>query len=146
MKKFGVWEKGQLSIDAIIKEAWKDSHIEKAGALASFFGLVRGETHQNEPVKCISFEAYKEHVEQSFERIADNVKREYDVLEIFIHHVTGDLDVGDLIMAVLVLGSSRKNVFPALKEVVEMVKKESLIWKKEYLRNGECHWIEYDPL
>ena len=123
---------------------WQSPQIQKAGALASFFGIVRGETHQKEPVQCLSFEAYNEIVERSFARITQEIKEKYGVLEVFIHHVTGGVNVGDLIMAVLVLGSSRKSVFPALQEAVERVKKEAPIWKKETLQNGESRWIEYE--
>ena len=46
-------------------------------------------------------------------------------------------------MIVAVSGKSRKNVFPALEDIVEKVKKEALIWKKETLEDGKSYWIEY---
>lgn len=143
MKKVSLLRKGELSINNLFEEAWRSPQIRKAGAVASFFGIVRGGTYQNEPVRSLKLEAYETLAEKNFEKIADDIKNKYRVFEVFIHHVTGRLDIGDPIMAIIVLGASRKTVFPALEEVVERVKKEALIWKNETLESGESHWIEY---
>jgi molybdopterin synthase catalytic subunit len=144
LKNYISIKREELSPTDLFSRILKNPEIEKAGALASFFGIVRGMTHQGEMVKGLDFEAYETEVIKKFEEISKDIRVKYGVIEVTINHVTGRLKVGDLIMAISVLGSSRKNVFPALQETVERVKKEAPIWKKEFLMTGESQWIEYE--
>lgn len=105
--------------------------------------MVRGLTHDGDKVNHLDFEIYKEKVKESFATIAKETVDKHKVATVFIHHVSGKVKVGDLIMAVAVAGRSRKNVFPALIETVERVKKEAPIWKKETLEDGTSYWVEY---
>lgn len=115
------------------------------GAIGIFLGIVRGKTHQKEKVAYLEFEAYKEKAEESFKKIAEEAKNQYEISNILIHHVVGQVKVGERIMMIAVSGKARKDVFPALKEVVERVKKEAPLWKKETLKDGRSYWIEYKP-
>ncbi len=90
----------------------------------------------------LELESYKENAEKAFQKISEEVKKDFEVMDVYIYHFTGKLDVGDLIMAIVVTGPNRKNVFPALKAVVERVKSEATIWKKEHLESGETYWIQ----
>ncbi len=119
------------------KEAGED------GAIGIFLGIVRRKTYQGEEVNHLEFDAYKEKAEEAFKRIAEEAKKRYGVSNVLIHHVIGRVKVGEKIMMVAVSGKSRKNVFPALQNIVEEVKKEALIWKKETLKDGKAYWIEY---
>lgn len=145
LKPRGVWGKGELPLTAFLENVFKGKDGE-VGAVACFFGVVRGRSKSGDAVKTLELEAYREVAEQAFDRIADDVKREYGVREVYISHVTGKLNVGDLIMAVAVVGSYRSEVFPALKATVERVKSEAAIWKKEYLSKGEEYWVSGEGL
>ncbi|MEM2901512.1 MAG: molybdenum cofactor biosynthesis protein MoaE [Candidatus Bathyarchaeia archaeon] len=144
-KPRGIWGKDKLSITVFLKNVFKDKGPE-VGAVACFFGVVRGYAKSGEAVRKLETEAYREVAEEAFNRIAEDVKKKHGVREVYIGHVTGSLNVGDLIMAVAVAGSSRSEVFPALEDTVEMVKSEAAIWKKEYLRKGEEYWVTGEGL
>ena len=140
MKNIGIWRKGEFSIDGLLKTVLSVDH--KVGAVACFFGVVRGYTHSKRKVKMLELEAYEESAESVFHKIAVEVQEEYGAVAVYIHHITGKLEIGDLIMAVVVAGPSRSEVFPALKTAVNRIKSEAALWKKEYLDTGDSYWIQ----
>ena len=74
------------------------------------------------------------------EEIRADIKKHPGVVEVAIHHVIDSLTVGEPSIFVVVLGKHRQEVFPALSETVERVKKDVPIWKKEFTSN-ESHWV-----
>jgi molybdopterin synthase catalytic subunit len=70
---------------------------------------------------------------------SDAIKRE-GIVEVTIHHIIDSLEVGEPSLFVVVLGKHRQETFPTLAEVVERVKKEVPIWKKEFT-SREAYWV-----
>lgn len=139
----GVHEKGKISIQDLIEQIRSNKRFREVGAIASFFGIVRGTSKDGENVTGLDMEAYEGKAGKVFSSIAEEMKKRPGIVEVLIHHVTGHLDVGDLIFVVMVAGSNRKEVFPTLVETVEKVKRDATIWKKETLSTGESYWVEY---
>ena len=143
MSRVGIHNKGELSIEKLLNFLQSNERFNEAGGVACFFGYVKAFTTDDKKVTNLELEAYKERVEEKFEEIAVDIKTRPGIVDCLIHHVTGKLDLGDLIFAVMVAGKSRKNIFPALVEATERAKKEAAIWKKETLETGESYWVEY---
>jgi len=143
LRNVGVTKKGRVSIQSLINFVRSNKRFDEVGALACFFGFVRGYTEARKKVKRLELEAYTEKAEKAFQAIADDVKSRPGVVEVLIHHIVGRLGVGDPILFVIVAGASRRDVFPALVETVDRVKREAAIWKKEVLASGKSYWIEY---
>lgn len=61
-------------------------------------------------------------------------------MDVRIHHVVGELGVGEDIVYIVVAGSRRDEVFEVLREAVERMKNEAAIWKKEVTDLGE-YWV-----
>lgn len=139
---FLVSEEG-IALKKLLEFIEECREIDEVGGIAVFLGVVRGKTHSGENVERLDFEAYKEKAEEAFARIAEEVKERHGALKVLIHHAVGRVEVGGLIMLVAVAGRSRKEVFPALSEAVERVKREAPIWKKETLKDGRSYWVEY---
>jgi molybdopterin synthase catalytic subunit len=137
----GICKERELSVGSFIENVFVNKKSE-VGAIACFFGVVRGFAKSGKKVKMLEIEAYKMIAEKAFYRIAEEIKKEFEVTDVHIGHVAGKLDIGDLIMAIAITAPSRSNVFPALKKTVEKVKSEATLWKKEYLVEGESYWIQ----
>jgi len=58
-----------------------------------------------------------------------------------VEHRTGKVEVGEDVMYVLVASKHRKEAFQALTELVDRIKTETPIWKKEITEKG-AHWVE----
>ena len=143
MRNVSVTKKGKVSIYSLINLVRSDERFDEVGALACFIGFVRGYTQTKKKVKRLELEAYTERAEKAFEAIAEDIKTRPGVVEVLIHHVIGKLEIGDPILFVVVAGASRRDVFPALVETVDRVKREAAIWKKEVLASGKSYWVEY---
>lgn len=139
----GIHSKGELSIQNLLDFIRTNERFKEVGGVACFLGFVKGFTNEDKKVTSLELEAYKERAEETFSQISEDIKTRPGIVDCLIHHVTGKLDLGDLIFVVMVAGRSRKDVFPALIEAVERAKREAAIWKKESLTTGESYWVEY---
>jgi molybdopterin synthase catalytic subunit len=128
----GIHEKGEFSLRDLLKSVKDRPDFSKAGALATFIGVVRGETPNGEAVQKLMLEAYEEKANEALSRICKELKEKEDVIDVQIHHLVGEFDVGEDLVYVVVAGTHRHNVFPVLEEAVERYKKEATIFKKEY--------------
>lgn len=113
--------------------------------MAIFVGVVRGETPSGENVKKLELEAYEEKANETLENICKELQKRTGVIDVQIHHLIGEFNVGEDLVYVLVAGSHRHNVFPVLEEAVERYKKEAPIFKKEYITTKEgltkFYWV-----
>ncbi|MBS7647264.1 molybdenum cofactor biosynthesis protein MoaE [Candidatus Bathyarchaeota archaeon] len=140
-----VHEKGTLSLEKLLAEVKNKPDFQKAGAIAIFVGVVRGENMEGEKVQKLEIEAYEEKADEVLSGIREDLKMKKGVVDVQIHHFSGEFNVGEDLVYVLVAGSHRENVFPVLREAVERYKKEAPIFKKEYVvaRNGKikAYWV-----
>jgi len=127
----GVHEKGKISLIEIMDRVKKSQDFSKAGAIASFIGVVRGEDLKGKVQKLV-LEAYEEKANEVLANICRDLKKKPGIIDVQIHHLLGEFSVGEELVYVLVAGAHRKDVFPVLEEAVERYKKEAPIFKKEY--------------
>ena len=127
----GVHEKGTLSVLDLISNIKKSDNFEKAGAIALFIGVARGETLEGEKVQKLTLEAYEEKANEVLAKICDDLSQKPGIVDVQIHHLLGEFNVGEDLVYVLVAGSHRTDVFPVLREAVERYKSEAPVFKKE---------------
>lgn len=141
----GVHKKGILSLSNVLKSVKDKPDFNKAGALAIFIGVVRGETNKGEKVKKLELEAYEEQANNVIDNICKDLKKEKEIIDVQIHHFLGSFEVGEDLVYVLVAGAHRQNVFPVLEKAVERYKREVPIFKKEYVidKTGmtKSYWV-----
>jgi molybdopterin synthase catalytic subunit len=127
----GVHEKGTFSILDLIDNIKKSDNFEEAGAIALFIGVARGETLEGGKVEKLTLEAYEEKANEVLAKICDDLSQKPGIVDVQIHHLLGEFNVGEDLVYVLVAGSHRTDVFPVLREAVERYKSEAPVFKKE---------------
>jgi len=141
----GIHEKGKLSLPDLLTTVRDNPNFRKAGALAIFIGVVRGETPGGETVKKLELEVYEEKANEVLGNICKELRKREGVVDVQIHHFVGDFSVGEDLVYVVVAGAHRQNVFPILEEAVECYKKEAPIFKKEYVMDEKgatkSYWV-----
>ena len=115
---------------------------DEAGAIALFYGIVR-DHNRGRKVMHLEYDAYPEMATKVMQRIADEVKERFNIAETAIQHRTGRLEVGETSLLVAVSSAHRKEAFEACHALVDRLKEEVPIWKKEVFEGGE-EWIEGD--
>jgi molybdopterin synthase catalytic subunit len=137
----GVHEKGAVDFQELLASLRQNPDFNKAGAIATFIGVVRGDTLKNEKVQKLELEAYEEKANETLKNICNDLKKKHGIVDVQIHHLLGEFSVGEELVYVVVAGAHRKDVFAVLEEAVERYKKEAPIFKKEQVTSekGETH-------
>ena len=114
----------------------------RAGAVATFVGQVRD--HDPSVTGEVSALEYSAHPDAAAElsRIADDVAaRHPDVLALAVSHRVGLLEVGEPAVVAAVASAHRAAAFAACSDLVEQVKAELPVWKREVLTDGSHVWV-----
>jgi molybdopterin synthase catalytic subunit len=130
----GVHKKGTFTLDDVMRSVRESPDFYKSGAVAMFIGVVRGETEKHENVEKLHLEAYEEKADQVLAGICQDLKTRPGIVDVQIHHMLGEFEVGEDLVYVSVAGSHREQLFPVLEEAVQRYKKEAPIFKKEQIK------------
>ncbi len=145
MDYLGIHKKGELSLSELLKSVKEGSDFCKAGAIATFVGVVRGESVDSENVEGLELEAYEAQANKILGGICEDLKKREGVVDVQIHHFVGEFSVGEDLVYVVVAGAHRENVFGVLREAVERYKHETPVFKKEHIVDEtdvkESYWV-----
>jgi molybdopterin synthase catalytic subunit len=127
-----------LSVDEVLA-AVSDRH---AGGLALFAGAVRDHTpeHPGEVVAELEYTAHPTALDQLRE-VVQKVAVEHPGTALAAVHRTGPLAVGDLAVVVAASAAHRAEAFAACRALIDTLKAQVPIWKREEFRDGSHTWV-----
>ena len=130
-----------IDVDKLLTTVKDDA----AGATVIFLGTVRD--HNDDcAVSGIYYEAYIRMAEEAMAKIeADAIKR-WNLKRYAAVHRIGDLKVGEVSVAVAISSEHRAEAFEAVRYVIDRIKTEVPIWKKEITIDKNDIWAEGTPL
>lgn len=142
----GIHRRGGVSLNQVVDDVRKHPDARKAGALVTFVGMVREDSVDSSrgKVRYLEYEAFEEVARTRLDELRNDLMKKEGVVDVSIHHVVDRVGVGEDSLIVAVLGTHRRFVFPVLQEVVERVKEEIPIWKKEFTSN-DSYWVNNLP-
>jgi len=112
----------------------------ECGAIATFSGIVRGVTG-NDRTTHLEYEAYAPMAEAKLRELAERARADHDVAEVILRHRTGRLEIGETSVAVVVASAHRRAALDACAWLIETLKTDVPIWKKEHRPDGSF-WVE----
>lgn len=110
------------------------------GAVVSFVGVVRGESH-GEKLTRMTLEHFPGMTERELERIEQEARKRWTLDEVTIVHRVGELKPGDRIVLVVTAAAHRHAAFEAAEFLMDYLKTKAPFWKRELRASGE-HWVE----
>jgi molybdopterin synthase catalytic subunit len=110
-----------------------------AGAIALFIGTVRDHDH-GRAVAELSYSAHPSGAEE-LRAVAEKVAARFPVRALAVLHRTGDLAVGDLAVVVAASADHRDEAFKACRALIEDLKANVPVWKKQHFAEGESEWV-----
>lgn len=125
-----------IDVAAIAREVRTDAY----GAVVAFAGLVRERSDDDRPVTGLSYEAHENMAAEEFARIAAEARGRFGSCAISVVHRIGDLEVGDVSVAVAVAAPHRSAAFAACEYAIDELKRRAPIWKKEHYTAGGSEW------
>lgn len=118
-----------------------------AGAIATFVGTTRDHTGDRRVLR-LEYEAYRPMADEQLQRVADEMRDQWDLTGVAIHHRLGRLEIGEASLVVAVSSAHRQAAFEACHFSIDRIKQIVPIWKKEFFEGGEV-WVgsqDFDPL
>jgi len=113
----------------------------QAGAVATFVGTVRDhDPGADGDVVALDYTAHPDAAEALASIVADLAARE-GVLGLAVTHRVGHLVVGDVAIVACVSTAHRALAFEVCRDLVERVKAEVPIWKRQVLADGSHTWV-----
>jgi len=113
---------------------------EGCGAVVSFVGLTR-ETEGEAEVLRLEFDAWQDKLQPVLHRLAEEAISTFGVRAVAMAHRTGSVGPQEPIVAIHVASPHRKEAFLACEWLIDELKKQAPIWKKEVTNFGET-WKE----
>lgn len=134
-------EKFQLTKNPItLQELVSKVEHPGAGAILVFSGTVREWTHGRK-TNALSYDGYEPMALKELQRLGDGVSAQWPDVRLAITHRLGDLDIGDISVAIAISAPHRPQAYAASRYVIEELKRRVPIWKKEIYEDG-VQWVE----
>jgi molybdopterin synthase catalytic subunit len=124
---------GPLELDALVA-AVRD---RRAGAVVTFQGVTR-------EVAQLEYEAYVEMAEPRLAEIAAIAAERHGACRVAVEHRVGTVPLSEPSVAVAVSAPHRDAAFAAAREIIDAVKAQAPIWKRE-VDGGEATWVPGSP-
>lgn len=119
-----------LSLDALVRRV----RDPRAGAVVTFEGVTRD-------VERLEYEAYVEMAEERIAAIVAAAVAEHRLCAAAAEHRVGDVPLSEPSVAVAVSAAHRAEAFAGARAIIDRIKAEAPIWKKE-VEGDEGRWVE----
>jgi MoaE-MoaD fusion protein len=120
----------ELSLDALAARV----RDPRAGAVVLFQGVTR-------EVERLEYEAYAEMAIERMASIVDEAVERHGLCAAAVEHRVGSVPLSDPSVIVAVSAGHRGEAFAGAREILDRVKAEAPIWKKE-VEGGSERWVE----
>ena len=114
---------------------------ESAGGLDLFLGITRRWTGDRETAE-LEYEAYGNMAVEEMRRLAERAITRWPLVKVVVHHRIGVVPVTQ---SSVIVGSSaphRRDAFESTRFLIDTLKEEVPIWKRERFADGETEWVE----
>ncbi len=110
------------------------------GAVATFIGVVR-DNQNGRAVRYLGYEAHETMALAHMERLVVEAQRRWAIGRALIRHRLGEVQIGDVSVVVVVAASHRAEAMDACRWLIDTLKGEVPIFKKEHFADGEASWV-----
>ncbi len=122
-----------------------------AGAVVLFLGTTRELTATRHPADpdagcprqtvALDYEAYREMAECQLAELENEARRRWPLLECMIVHRLGRVPTAEASVAIVVATPHRADAFAAGQWLIDMLKHDVPIWKREQWADGTTEWV-----
>ena len=132
-------------LDAVLPTAEVMEQIKAGGdgAVCVFDGIVRNNTRGRETLY-LDYEAFREMAIEQMKGLAEEAVTRFGVREVALLHRLGRLEVGETSVLIAVASAHRGAAFEACRWLIDTLKKQVPIWKKETFVDGAV-WADGEP-
>lgn len=131
----------ELTNNKIDSESFIQKYLTpNMGGIVTFEGRVRNH-NEGKTVQSLEYEVFDSMALSEGQKVIDEAKEKFGVEHIYCIHRHGHLQIGDMAVWVGAFGKHRKEAFLACQYVIDRIKSEVPIWKKEYYTDSTSEWV-----
>ena len=112
----------------------------EAGAVVLFLGTTRELTGGRQTV-ALDYEAYREMAQRQLAELEAEARRRWPVIECSITHRLGRVPPTEASVAIVVSTPHRSDAFAAGQWLIDSLKRDVPIWKREQWADGTQEWV-----
>jgi molybdopterin synthase catalytic subunit len=114
-----------------------------AGGIDVFLGTTRAEaSSQGATLIALDYEAYPEMAIAKLKQLAQRARNEWPIVKTAILHRVGRVALGEPSVVIAVSSPHRAEAFAACKFLIDQLKVDVPIWKKEVWEDGTQSWVK----
>ena len=115
---------------------------ELAGGIATFLGTSRAETGAaGQTLLALDYEAYPQMALEQMRELAGQARKKWPIVKMAMLHRTGRVGLAEPSVIIAVSTPHRGDAFAACKWLIDTLKSEVAIWKKEVWADGQTSWV-----
>jgi len=113
-----------------------------AGGIDVFLGTTRDEiSADGRALVALDYEAYPEMAEKQLRDLAAQARQRWPIVKLAIVHRVGRVEIGKPSVVIAVASPHRAEAFEACRWIIDTLKKDVAIWKKEVWADGSGTWV-----
>ena len=116
--------------------------VPEAGGIAIFLGTTRAErSPEHGALVALDYEAYEEMARQQMQDLGRRAREKWPIRRLAILHRTGRVALAEPSVIIAVSSPHRGEAFDACHWIIDTLKAEVAIWKKEVWASGGESWV-----
>ncbi len=113
-----------------------------AGGINIFLGTTRSETAPDgRQLKALDYQAYESMARRQLATLAEQARQQWPIARLAILHRLGQVPLGQPSVLIAVSTPHRAQSFEACRWLIDQLKKEVTIWKREVWEDGSTSWV-----
>lgn len=129
---------GPLEVATILSDHAPDG----AGAACLFVGTVRPEQREGRSLAALEYSAYEEMAIEQMKAVRLRAIARFELIEAVMVHRLGRVEMGEASILVATWSGHRAESFEGCRWIVDAVKVDVPIWKKDLWSDGSASWVE----
>ncbi|MDP6333899.1 MAG: molybdenum cofactor biosynthesis protein MoaE [Candidatus Poseidoniaceae archaeon] len=111
-------------------------NLEGCGAVVSFLGITRAKNEDTNVIQ-LEFDAWLDKLPSVLHRLAEQAIEKFGIISVAMAHRVGIVKANEDIVAIHVGSAHRKAAFKACEWLIDELKSQAPLWKKEVTDAGE---------
>jgi molybdopterin synthase catalytic subunit len=114
-----------------------------AGGVVIFLGTTRRDAgERGQTLAALDYQAYETMALEQMRQLAAEARRRWPIRRAAIVHRVGRVEIGQPSVVIAVSTPHRAEAFEACRFLIDSLKKEVSVWKKEVWADGSSSWVE----
>ena len=120
----------------------ENCNLKYSGGQSIFIGYMRETNQSRSDIISMKLDHYPEMTKKYLLKLTENIKNNYNLHNTLIAHRVGEVFPDNCLVVVACWSTHRKDSIDAVKNILEDLKHNAPLWKKEFFIDKSSEWVE----